>query len=179
MMTPTVYFFHGRDSNPHSHKILRLSTVARAAGWNVVVPDFSSTTDPDQRVRTFLEMDHSPGLKKVFVGSSMGAYVALIASRTLAPDALLLLAPAVGVEGYAETQPEPVAEETVIVHGWNDTVIGSEKVYNFARGHHATLHLVDDEHMLHQSVAFIEQVLSGLLKRCCPISRRSRLTAVL
>ena len=178
-MTPIVYFLHGRDSSPQSVKIQQLSAVARRCGWKVVAPDFSSTKDPDERVRMFLEVAQQNYAKSVIVGSSMGGYVALVASTILKPAALLLLAPAVSMSGYREAKPEPVADETTIIHGWNDELIDPKGVFSFAESHRTTLHMVKDDHVLQQSIPFIEMVLVDILTRCSPVSRQSRLTAAL
>ena len=178
-MTPIVYFLHGRDSSPQSVKIRHLSAVARRRGWKVVAPDFSSTKDPDERVRMFLEVTQQNCAKCVIVGSSMGGYVALVASKTLKPAALLLLAPAVSMPGYLESNPEPVADETTIIHGWNDELIDPAAVANFAESHQATLHMVNDDHVLQRTIPFIETILADILTRCSQVSRHSRLTAAL
>ena len=179
-MTPTVYFLHGRDSSPLSLKIKRLSAIATSHGWKVVAPDLSTIKDPDQRARLFLDsVEGGCCAKSVIVGSSMGAYVALLASTTIKPEALLLLAPALGLSGYAELEPQPVAGETTIVHGWSDDVIDPVSVFHFAETHQSTLHLVNDDHTLHQTLPFIETVFSAMLNRFRPVSRMERLTASL
>lgn len=179
-MTPTVYLLHGRDSNPQGLKIKHMTAIAKRCGWRVVAPDFSTTKDPDERVRMFLEIaQENNDAKRVIVGSSMGGYVALVASATFKPTALLLLAPAVNMDGYRETNLEPVAEETTIIHGWNDELIEPASVLAFAASHRTTLHMVNDDHVLKQSIPLIESVLTDMLKRCNPILRQSRLMAVL
>ena len=179
-MTPTVYILHGRDSSPQSLKTLHLSAAAKQCGWKVVAPDFSSTKDPDERVRVFLEVTRQEEhAKRVIVGSSMGGYVALVASEVLKPAALLLLAPAINIPGYKETQLVPVADETTIVHGWNDALIEPASVLSFADKHRTTLHMVNDDHTLKQTIPFIETVFTDILKRCCPVSRKSRLISTI
>jgi hypothetical protein len=178
-MTPTLYLLHGRDSSPQSLKIQHMSAVAKKGGWKVVVPDFTITKDPDERVRMFLEIARQDCAKSVIVGSSMGGYVALVASAILKPAALLLLAPAVAIDGYKQSNPKPVADETTIIHGWNDELIDPASVVCFADSHKAVLHLVKDDHVLKQSIPFIETILTDILKRCDPVSRKSRLLAVL
>ena len=178
-MTPTVYLLHGRDSSPLSLKIRQLSAIATSRGWKVVAPDFSATKDPDLRVSLFLEIAEGNRQKCVIVGSSMGGYVALLASKKLKPEALLLLAPALNLAGYGETDPKSAAGETTIIHGWNDTLIDPLSVFHFANKHRTTLHLVNDEHTLQQSIPFIETVFISMLKRCESTQRLLRLTAVL
>ena len=105
--------------------------------------------------------------------------MALVASVTLKPAALLLLAPAVNMNGYQEVNLQPVAAETTIIHGWNDDLIEPSSVINFAALHRTMLHMVDDDHVLKQSMPLLESVLSDILKRCSPVSRQSRLAAVI
>ena len=109
----------------------------------------------------------------------MGGYVALLASKRLKPEALLLLAPALNLEGYGEKDPKPVAGEMTIIHGWNDNLIDPLSVFHFANRHRTTLHMVNDEHALQQSIPFIETVFISMLKRCESTPRQGRLTAVL
>lgn len=178
-MTPIVYFLHGRDSSPASTKIQKLSMLAKERGWKVIAPDYSGISDPDRRADLFMEQVHRSEATTVVVGSSMGAYVGLIGSRKLQPDALLLLAPAVHIQGYKEQAPEPQASETTIIHGWGDELIGADAVYRFAKKHKADLHLVDDGHTLSQQIAYIESVFIQLLDRLAPSSPGGRLMAVL
>jgi predicted esterase YcpF (UPF0227 family) len=178
-MTPTVYLLHGRDSSPLSVKIKRLSAIATSLGWKVVAPDLSAIKDPDLRVTLFLDSVANNGAKSVIVGSSMGGYVALMASKVLKPDALLLLAPALNLGGYSEKDPRPVAGETTIVHGWNDHLIDPATVFEFAADHLSTLHLVDDDHSLQQTLTFIESVFASMLNRCRLDLRKARLAATL
>ncbi len=178
-MTPTVYLLHGRDSSPLSLKIKQLSAIATLRGWKVVAPDFSATKDPDLRVSLFLEIAEGNPAKSVIVGSSMGGYGALLASKQLKPEALLLLAPALNLEGYGEPDPKPVAGEATIIHGWDDTLIDPVTVFDFAAKHRSTLHMVNDDHPLHQSLPFIETVFISMLKRFEPTPSRLRLTALI
>ena len=179
-MTPTVYLLHGRDSNPQGLKIRHMTAIAKQCGWKVVAPDFTATKDPEERVRMFLEIaKENNNSKSIIVGSSMGGYVALVASGTLKPAALLLLAPAVNMAGYRETNLQPVADETTIIHGWNDELIEPLSVMKFAELHRTMLHMVDDDHVLKQSMPLLESVFTGILKRCCTVSRQSRLMAVI
>ena len=178
-MTPTLYLLHGRDSSPQSTKIQHLSVVAKNKGWRVVAPDLSSTKDPDKRVEMFLEIACENTSRCVIVGSSMGGYVALVAAKTLKPSAMLLLAPAVNIPGYRETDLTPSTADTTIIHGWNDELISPDSVFEFAGKHQTTLCMMDDDHFLKRSIPFLESVLVETLQRCSPVSRQSRLIACL
>jgi len=72
-----------------------------------------------------------------------------------------------------------VAGETTIIHGWEDTLIDPVAVFHFANKHRTTLHMVNDEHALQQTIPFIETVFISMLKRCESTPRRLRLTALL
>jgi hypothetical protein len=56
----------------------------------VLSPNCSDQSDPDACVKWLLAM----GLRLVLVGSSMGGYVSTIASQSLKPAGLFLMAPA-------------------------------------------------------------------------------------
>jgi len=180
-MTNTLYILHGRDSSPESRKCLAFSAIARKKGWKVVIPDFTDMASPDARVRKFLDKhgdDERPG-KVVIVGSSMGAYVALEASKSIVTDTLLLLAPAIYLPGYDVADPVPVADRTVLVHGWCDAVVPPSFVVRFADRHKCELHLLDDVHDLGNSVDFLEGLLGSILDRLQPVSRLKRLAPML
>ncbi len=155
-----VYFNHGKESGPWGTKIKRLAEVAQARGFHAESPDYTGMADPDQRVRHLLSLQPRSS-RLVLVGSSMGGYVAMVASETLDPQGLFLMAPALYVPGYAIIDPFPNARLTAIVHGWNDEVIPVEHSIRFAQTHKTQLHLVDGDHRLMSQVPFIE-ALFGL-----------------
>ena len=93
MSESRVVFAHGKESGPWGSKIQHLADIARAHGFAVESLDYSDLMDATARVERLLA--HAPtGAPLVLVGSSMGGYVAAMACQTLAPDALLLMAPA-------------------------------------------------------------------------------------
>jgi predicted alpha/beta-hydrolase family hydrolase len=159
----TVIFAHGKESGPWGRKSCALAETARRHGWRFVSPDFSGMSDPEKRVKNLLAAERAPGSRLVLVGSSMGGYVALQASASLAPAALLLLAPAVYIPGYPEQDPVPHAGKTLVVHGWRDRVIPPEHAWRFARRHSAELYLVDDDHPLAGSIPFLQDLFTRLL----------------
>ncbi len=180
-MTNILYILHGRDSNPDSRKCQFLSSVAHKCGWKVIIPDFSGIDSPDARIQHFLDKhgdDERPG-KVVVVGSSMGAYVALAASRSFAIDTLVLLSPAIYLQGYEVSDPVPEAKRTVVVHGWCDSVVPPSYVVRFVDRHKCELHLLDDVHDLGNSYIFLKQLLDSVLTKLQPISQLKRLTPML
>jgi pimeloyl-ACP methyl ester carboxylesterase len=160
----TLVFCHGRESGPQGYKISRLRPLAEARGWQVVTPDFRDIDDPDIRVELLLGMHACFSVPLLLIGSSMGGYVAARAAAVLNPDGLLLLAPAIGLAGYRDPSPVPVANRIEVIHGWRDSVIAPQAVFDWAGRNRLTLHQVDDDHPLTQSIAFLRQRLELMLE---------------
>jgi len=162
---PLVVFSHGKESGPGSGKIRHLSGIAHSLGAEVVIPDFSDLMDASSRVERLLQMVLPPHEKLILVGSSMGGYVSVVASRQLKPVGLFLMAPALGVAGYAEPQPEPCTCDTEIVMGWQDEVISPMQVIDWSRQHGARLHLLSADHRLNSVLVEVGVHFLGFLQR--------------
>lgn len=143
-----VVFLHGKESGPGSSKIKRLAEVASHLGFATLVPDFSMVIDPELRLRQFLAMDLPQHSRLVLVGSSMGGYVAAVASEILKPDGLFLMAPAFYLSGYANQNPVSGAKRCSIIAARNDEVIPLENVLRFVRQTCADLHILNSDHRL-------------------------------
>ena len=161
--TNIVYIFHGRDSSPQGQKIQAMAAIASLCGWKAIVPDFSKIKDPDERVDTFLETYERSTGRIILAGSSMGSYVAIEASKTIQPDALFLLAPAIYMQGYRQINPEPKAGHITVIHGWDDKLIAPACAVRFADKFKTNLHLLNDGHELYNSIPFIEKTFRDLL----------------
>ncbi|MGF1612405.1 MAG: alpha/beta hydrolase [Gammaproteobacteria bacterium] len=148
MYKPVVYFAHGKETGPEATKIRYLTELAKARGLGVESPDYTDLPDPDDRVQRLLVLASNTAGGLVLVGSSMGAYVSLVASAQLRPRGLYLLAPAIGLQGYALQEPPPYAGLTVAVHGWNDEIVAVENVIRYARRYAVELHLLNSDHRL-------------------------------
>ncbi len=94
----------------------------------------------------------------------MGGYVSTVASRTLKPDALLLMAPAFGLEDYPEPYPAPLASRIAAVHGWHDEVVPVNNAVHWAKQYQAKLVLVDDDHSLHKEVGTVGELLITMIE---------------
>jgi alpha/beta superfamily hydrolase len=158
-----VHFCHGKESRPWGVKITRLATVARSFGFAVESLDYSGIDDPDLRVEKLLN-SQPPTTNLILVGSSLGGYVATMASQTLNPSGLFLLAPAVRLPGYGDGEIFPKARHTVIVHGWRDEIIPVENSFSFARQFRTQLHLIDGDHRLNDQIAVIEIIFKNFLE---------------
>ncbi len=162
----TVIFAHGRESGPWGTKIRALSKVAERSGCRVISRDDTDNRDPELRVARLIDEVNSLQGPVVLVGSSMGGYVATVASQVVRPVGLFLMAPAFGLPGYAEQTPSPICRELAVIHGWNDDVVPIEAVIDFARTHQARFHLVPAGHALLEQVDWLTQVFEQFLDRC-------------
>lgn len=140
--TTLVVFAHGKESGPWGSKIRYLADIAEQLGAVVLSPDYSDLSDSDARVRHLLALPLPVHLRLVLVGSSMGGYVSIVASRRLQPDGLFLMAPAIGLPNYGESSPEPGTSNVEIVMGWQDEVVSPAQIVTYAQGLRARLHLL-------------------------------------
>lgn len=170
-MSATVCFCHGRESGPWGTKIRRLAGVAESCGCRVVSVDDRDTQDPDERVRRLTAKRDELGSPLILVGSSMGGYVATVAAGELQPVGLFLMAPAVGLPGYAVAAPRSASPRLTIVHGWDDDIVPVENVLRFAGSCRADLHLLPDGHLLHRELDRIERLFADFLAACLDRSR--------
>ena len=160
---PTVYFSHGKESGPWGSKISYLADVVRQLGYPVESIDYRASLDPDWRVQHLIDTATSARGNCILIGSSMGAYVATAASPQLAPQGLFLLAPAFYLPGYDQPIPPAPLCPTSIVHGWHDDVVPVDNAIRYAREHRCSLHVIDSDHGLNDSLEELGQLLSAFL----------------
>jgi predicted alpha/beta-hydrolase family hydrolase len=165
----TVYFNHGKESGPWGSKITKLVDVACKRGFAVESIDYQDLPDAGPRVERLLQSEARKAKGLVLVGSSMGGYVATVASSVLKPEGLFLLAPAFYMPGYPEQNPTPDAKTVSVVHGWSDDVIPVEHSIRFAQKFSGTtrmeLHLIEDDHRLSAEVDFVAMLFGRFLAR--------------
>ena len=162
-MTGAVYFNHGKESGPWGDKITRLADVARGRGFEVVSLDYQGMDDASARVDKLLASDARAANPLVLVGSSMGSYVAAVASASLQPKGLFLLAPAFYIPVFPIQEPVPHADFVTLVHGWNDELIPFENSVRYANKFKAALHLVDSDHRLSSQLPLIAALFDAFL----------------
>lgn len=157
-----LVFAHGKESGPWGTKIAALAEVAKAQGFKVISPDYRQQPDPDLRVAQLLALAPKARGALVLAGSSMGGYVSAMAAGALAPDALLLIAPALYFPGYDREPPVPPAL-TRVVHGWGDEVVSPDKAIRYAAKHRVPLTMLDAGHTLNERLPELGGLLGELL----------------
>lgn len=163
-MNGAVYFNHGKESGPWGDKITRLADVARGRGFDVESLDYSGM-DADSRVAKLLDSDARAAHPLILMGSSMGSYVAAVASASLRPRGLFLLAPAFYLPDFAVQEPIPHADVVTLIHGWDDELIPFENSIRYAKKFKAALHLVESDHHLSSQLPLIASLFDGFLNQ--------------
>lgn len=161
-----VIFSHGQESGPVGTKILALSKVAESHGMDVDSIDYTDLKDPEARVQRLVENIHArPSAPTILVGSSMGAYVSLVAAETLQPAGVFLMAPALYLPGWKHQQYTRDVRHVSIVHGWSDELIAPENAIRYASESHCDLHLIDADHRLSGQVEALEALFDDFLQK--------------
>ena len=163
----TVYFNHGKESGPWGKKFTKLADVACKWGFAVESVDYQDLPEAGPRVERLLQSEAGKAKGLILVGSSMGGYVATVASSILKPDGLFLLAPAFYMPGYPEQNPVPNAKTVSVVHGWSDDVIPVEHSIRFVQKFSATtrmeLHLIEDDRRISAELDFVAMLFGRFL----------------
>ena len=158
-----IYFNHGSESTPWGEKIQELSEVGKEKGFAVESINYTGINDPDERVNVLLNSPCRQIEQLVLVGSSMGGYVATVASKILQPHGLFLMAPAFYMDGFQIQDPQPYSRYTALVHGWQDEVIPVENSIKFAQKHNAQLYILQDSHRLINQKEIVTSLFSIFL----------------
>jgi predicted esterase len=162
-MKNLVLFAHGKESGPWGSKIKHLAAIAERHPCKVLSPDYRDTPNPDARVQQLLKMDLIPYEKLILVGSSMGGYVSTLASQSLKPEGLFLMAPAFYMPDYADQAPVSGASKNCVIFGWQDEVIPVEHGIRFAQHQRAELHLFDSDHRLDSVLPEVGKIFESFL----------------
>lgn len=160
---PSVIFVHGKESGPNGEKIVALAEVAKKHGYQTQSPDFRGIECLDERVMLLLKTVSEMETPFIFVGSSMGAYVSIVASTKIETSGLFLLAPAVGIPSYPIQYPVPGCRLVSIVHAWQDDIIPVTNAFNYAKEINAELHIVNSDHRLSKQIPFLKSLFELFL----------------
>ena len=99
-MISTVLYLHGFASSPNGRKALAIGDSLRRYDIHLEAPDLNvpsfESLDFDSMVDSAVD-SYKRSQARVIVGSSLGALVALETARRVAPAAIVLIAPALGI----------------------------------------------------------------------------------
>lgn len=161
----TVIIAHGKESGPQGNKIKALALVARKHRLLMIAPDFRGMDDPEERVCHLLDQVRGCTGPVYLAGSSMGGYVAIRASQKLQPTGLFLMAPAIGIPGYADHELAPGCRQISVVHAWEDDIIPVGNVIAWSERYKAELHLIHGNHRLSEQVSLLKFLFDEMLCR--------------
>lgn len=163
-MRGLIHFVHGRENGPWSTKFRAMAAVAKARGWQTDSIDYTRTLDPAERLCMLIRACAAVATPLILVGSSVGAWVAARAACHLPVQRVFLLAGDFSNKDGPESTPSPTVPME-IVHGWQDAVNPAVHAIRYARECSASLHLIDDDHCLGNSVVELCQLFDAFLAR--------------
>ena len=158
-----VVFSHGLDGEPWSRKISGLAEVARSEGYRADSLDYRGMNSPRDRVAKLVEHCHRLPGELVLAGSSLGGYVAVAAAALLHARGVFLLAPALLMPGLPPLRARVVDCPVTIVHGWRDDIVPLDHSVSFAREYRATVHLLDTDHRMYDSLPLLNRLFEQFL----------------
>ncbi|MET0719111.1 MAG: hypothetical protein ABWY48_00665 [Pseudoxanthomonas sp.] len=168
---------HGFESGPDATKVAALAIAAERLGWTHERPDYtgfdarrdlSELGDVEARQARLLELatDAARRGPLVLAGSSLGAYISARVSLEVPVLGLFLMAPPTRM---GRLQDLDAAEVPIsIIHGWDDELIPSQHVTDWAHARRARLLLVDDTHRLSGHVEASAEGFAQLLQSLHP-----------
>ncbi|NOX61141.1 MAG: alpha/beta fold hydrolase [Chloroflexi bacterium] len=143
-------FIHGLISSGQGFK----GRFLRQRFPDMLTPDFPG--DLDERMARLEQILAGSEERHILIGSSFGGLMAALyaCARAEKVAKLILLAPALIYPAFADNPPGPCPVPTVIFHGRRDDIVPLEPTRSLARQvfSHLRFHVVDDDHMLHQTV---------------------------
>lgn len=159
-----IIFNHGKESGPNGSKIQTLGTLAEERGHSTVSLDYTDLPDdPEARVERLAAYIDEQSEPLVLVGSSMGSYVAAVASMKQPVRGLFLLAPAFYIPGFAVQDYNPRADAIALVHGFSDELIPVQHSVIFGERHGAEVHLLPGDHRLKDAMPRIQPLFTEFL----------------
>jgi pimeloyl-ACP methyl ester carboxylesterase len=152
---------HGKESGPNGKKLTKLKRVAEKHGYEAISLDYTQCNNATERIALLKEyIEKSSFESLVLVGSSMGGYVSTVLANDYRLSGLFLLCPALYMEDkeeYTVKDFSPKCKNIEIIHGWSDEVVPFDHSIQFGEQTHAVVNLIEDNHRLQHSHAFMEK----------------------
>lgn len=158
-----IFFSHGKESGPNGRKILALADIAKNFGFRTEAPSYEGMEQGRDRIAKLISLAHNTE-NLILVGSSMGAYISSVASETLKPSGVFLLAPAFYIPSYDIQEPVIHSPKTEIVHGWKDELIPASAIVGYADKFQIPLHLLPSGHRLENVIPDLERLFRSFLE---------------
>jgi hypothetical protein len=103
----------------------------------------------------------------VLAGFSFGTYVQTRVARAVAPERMVLVAPAV-----ARFSAEPVPDDTIVIHGEDDDVVALADVLAWARPQQLPILVFPGcGHFFHGRLPQLQRAITGLMGTRDPLQR--------
>jgi predicted alpha/beta-hydrolase family hydrolase len=144
-------------------KITVLADTARAEGYEPESVDYRGIDSAPGRLAHLMDFCKDLQGELVLVGSSVGAYVSVAAASHLHARGVFLMAPAIYAEGLPMLRKGVLDCPTMVVHGWRDELVTYEDSARFARDYGASLHVLHDDHRLHNQINMIRYLFEYFL----------------
>jgi pimeloyl-ACP methyl ester carboxylesterase len=152
---------HGKESGPNGKKLTMLKEVAEKHGYEAISLDYTQCKNSTERITLLKEyIEKSSFESLVLVGSSMGGYVSTVLANDYRLSGLFLLCPALYMEDkeeYTVGKFSPKCQNIEIIHGWSDEVVPFDHSIRFGKKTHAVVNLIEDNHRLQHSHAFMKK----------------------
>ncbi|HEA51651.1 hypothetical protein LCGC14_0473320 [marine sediment metagenome] len=167
--TTHIFLSHGLESGPKSTKIQALKTLAETF-YNVRVYaiDHRSSKDPAVRLTQMQDAIAASGAAPetiILAGSSMGGWVCAQTSAQTQVLGCFLLAPALALPNYPQSNPRVQARYVQIIHGWDDDVVPALPVVELARQQALPMLMLPDGHRLGNSIDRVTDEFQIFLSR--------------
>ncbi|MGO1499948.1 MAG: YqiA/YcfP family alpha/beta fold hydrolase [Marinobacter sp.] len=177
-----VFLSHGLESGPGSTKIQALKALAETfESVQAHAIDHRSSKDPAVRLAQMNDAISASGAVPeniILVGSSMGGWVCAQTSAQTPVLGCFLLAPALALSGYPQSNPRIQAQHVQLIHGWDDDVVPVMPVIELARQQALPTLVLPDGHRLANSLErVVEEFRDFLAKtgKVCQLSGIDRL----
>ncbi len=150
---------HGLESGPQATKVSALAEAAEALGWSSERPDYrdldasKDIREVHTRLARLRERCNAAPRPLVLAGSSMGAFIAALATREVECVGLFLMAPPIRLPDFP-LRLDAARIPTCIIHGWDDELIPADDVTRWAHARRDELILVNDSHRLSAHVDY-------------------------
>ncbi len=144
------------------HGLLSSGQGFKARFFREIFPDILTPDFPGDLAERMAKLERILAINEehILIGSSFGGLMAALYTCQHPQNVkkAILLAPALPFHAFADHPPKPCDVPVVIFHGEKDTVVPLEPTRELARRvfNNLTFHVVDDDHMLHQTVVSLD-----------------------